>query len=59
MLFIDNPVGAGFSFTTKNGYTTNQQEVSKDLYQMMLQVKTTHMCNGKTTCAFVKLHVHW
>ena len=23
MLFIDNPVGAGFSYTNKNGYCTN------------------------------------
>jgi len=33
MIFIDNPVGAGFSYTTKDsGYATNEQDVSNDLY---------------------------
>lgn len=32
MLFIDNPVGAGFSYTgTGQGYTTNQDEVANNL----------------------------
>lgn len=34
MLFIDNPVGTGFSFTNdeENGYTTNATQVGRHLY---------------------------
>lgn len=28
MIFIDNPVGAGFSYTSNNGYATNEEMVS-------------------------------
>jgi vitellogenic carboxypeptidase-like protein len=38
LLFIDNPVGAGFSYTgTGTGYATDQTAVANDLYAMMLQ----------------------
>ncbi|XP_072159700.1 vitellogenic carboxypeptidase-like [Bemisia tabaci] len=38
LLFIDNPVGAGFSFTTQEaGYAKTEEDVSKDLYSFMLQ----------------------
>ena len=33
MLFIDNPVGCGFSFTNDpNGFVTNEKEVGEDLF---------------------------
>jgi vitellogenic carboxypeptidase-like protein len=38
MLFIDNPVGAGFSYTNKNGYCTNTKtEVAQNLYSLLKQ----------------------
>ncbi|XP_076326712.1 putative serine carboxypeptidase CPVL [Tachypleus tridentatus] len=41
MLFIDNPVGTGFSFTNdKRGYATNQRDVADDLYEALQQFFT-------------------
>jgi len=42
MLFIDNPVGAGFSFTTTDaGYCTDTKEcVSRNLYSLLQQFYT-------------------
>ncbi|XP_050307027.1 venom serine carboxypeptidase-like [Anthonomus grandis grandis] len=40
VLYIDNPVGTGFSFTTKNGYAQNQTKVGEDLYEALLQFFT-------------------
>ncbi|KAF6198695.1 hypothetical protein GE061_008447 [Apolygus lucorum] len=38
MIYIDNPVGTGFSFTQNaSGYVTNQEEVGRDLYSAMIQ----------------------
>lgn len=38
MIYIDNPVGAGWSFTTSvNGYASNEDEVAEDLYQAVAQ----------------------
>ncbi|XP_061190859.1 probable serine carboxypeptidase CPVL isoform X2 [Saccostrea echinata] len=38
MLYIDNPVGTGFSFTGKDeGYATNEQDVARDLYSCLTQ----------------------
>lgn len=39
MIFIDNPVGAGYSYTeTETGYCTNtKQEVSSQLFELMQQ----------------------
>lgn len=37
MLFIDNPVGAGFSYTTNNGYVTNEDEVAQNLFSELDQ----------------------
>mgnify|MGYP000241438068 CR=1 FL=1 len=38
MLFIDNPVGAGFSYTgTGQGYVTNEDEVADNLYALLQQ----------------------
>lgn len=36
VLYIDNPVGTGFSFTT-GGYAKNQTKVGEDLYQALKQ----------------------
>ena len=33
MVFIDNPVGTGFSYTTKGGYSTNENDVANNLYR--------------------------
>lgn len=40
VLYIDNPVGTGFSFTTKEGYAQNQTKVGADLYSALLQFFT-------------------
>lgn len=39
MLFIDNPVGSGFSFTDDEeyGYTTNATQVGQQLYSGLMQ----------------------
>eukprot|EP01065_Artemidia_motanka_P012137 TRINITY_DN1663_c0_g1_i1.p1 TRINITY_DN1663_c0_g1~~TRINITY_DN1663_c0_g1_i1.p1 ORF type:complete len:501 (+),score=190.55 TRINITY_DN1663_c0_g1_i1:74-1504(+) len=38
MLFIDNPVGAGFSYTeTADGYVKNEDQVAANLYSFMQQ----------------------
>ncbi|XP_052806864.1 probable serine carboxypeptidase CPVL isoform X2 [Mya arenaria] len=38
MLYIDNPVGTGFSFTDKDeGYATNEEDVGRDLYSCLVQ----------------------
>lgn len=37
-LYIDNPVGAGFSFTKSDeGYCTNETEVGRELYSLLTQ----------------------
>ena len=41
MLYIDNPVGTGFSFTgSDDGYVTNQVEVGRDLFEALQQFFT-------------------
>jgi vitellogenic carboxypeptidase-like protein len=38
MLYIDNPVGTGFSFTgAPEGYSTNQSSIAKNLHEALLQ----------------------
>ena len=38
LLFIDQPVGTGYSFTkSEDGYVHNEDEVARDLYAMLLQ----------------------
>jgi vitellogenic carboxypeptidase-like protein len=38
MLYIDNPIGCGFSYTTSpNGFVTNEDEVGRDLYNFQTQ----------------------
>ncbi|KAF5282412.1 hypothetical protein FQR65_LT14306 [Abscondita terminalis] len=37
VLYIDNPVGTGFSFTDEGGYTRNQTTVGEHLYAALLQ----------------------
>ena len=38
LLFIDQPVGTGYSFTkSDDGYVHNEDEVARDLYAMLLQ----------------------
>lgn len=38
LLFIDNPVGTGFSFTDNNeGYARSQEDVARDLYSALSQ----------------------
>ena len=41
VLYIDQPVGTGFSFTKNElGYATNQEMVANDLYEAMKQFYT-------------------
>ena len=41
MLYIDNPVGTGFSFTDDEaGYAMNQEDVARDLYSALTQFFT-------------------
>ncbi|XP_067648755.1 probable serine carboxypeptidase CPVL isoform X3 [Haliotis asinina] len=38
MLYVDNPVGTGFSFTGEDsGYATNEEDVGRDLYSFLTQ----------------------
>ncbi|XP_019871173.2 venom serine carboxypeptidase-like [Aethina tumida] len=37
VLYIDNPVGTGFSFTDEGGYTQNQTKVADSLYSCLQQ----------------------
>lgn len=37
MLFIDNPAGAGYSFTSQGGYCTNISQVSDQLHNGLVQ----------------------
>ncbi|CAH0396239.1 unnamed protein product [Bemisia tabaci] len=39
MVFVDNPVGAGFSFTkSESGYPTSLKAVTEDLYKFLVQL---------------------
>jgi len=41
MLYIDNPVGTGYSFTkSDDGYVTNETEVGRDLFEALQQFFT-------------------
>lgn len=37
LIFIDNPVGTGFSFTNKDGYCTDEECIAKGLYSCLDQ----------------------
>lgn len=37
VLFFDNPVGTGFSFANDEGYARNEDDVSENLYNALLQ----------------------
>ena len=72
LLFIDQPVGTGYSFTkSDDGYVRNEDEVARDLYAMLIQFfeiyheyascpfyVTGESYGGKYVPAFVyKIHV--
>ena len=41
MIYIDQPAGTGFSFTDDpRGYANNQYDVSRDLYEALVQFYT-------------------
>ncbi|KAJ8883643.1 hypothetical protein PR048_015496, partial [Dryococelus australis] len=40
LVFIDNPVGTGFSYTTEGGYAQDESQVGEDLYSAMVQFFT-------------------
>ncbi|GBL86641.1 putative serine carboxypeptidase CPVL [Araneus ventricosus] len=41
IIFVDNPVGTGFSFTKDSkGYVTNQEEMAEDMYEFLKQFFT-------------------
>lgn len=37
MIYIDNPVGTGYSYTGGDAYVTTQTEVGENLYAMIIQ----------------------
>ncbi|KAL8558529.1 hypothetical protein ACOMHN_038853 [Nucella lapillus] len=37
MLYVDNPVGTGYSFTKDGGYARNEVDVARDLYSFLEQ----------------------
>ncbi|KAK5644823.1 hypothetical protein RI129_006123 [Pyrocoelia pectoralis] len=37
VIYIDNPVGTGFSFTNDDGYLENQTQIGEQLYEALLQ----------------------
>lgn len=37
VIYIDNPVGTGYSFTNSDGYAKNETKVGEDLYNALLQ----------------------
>nr|AKO90273.1 cathepsin A4 [Tigriopus japonicus] len=37
MLYIDNPVGSGYSYTKTSGLPTSQEDVAIDLYEFLIQ----------------------
>jgi vitellogenic carboxypeptidase-like protein len=37
VIYIDNPVGTGFSFTDSGGYCQNETQVGEDLYTALQQ----------------------
>jgi carboxypeptidase D len=42
VVYIDQPVGTGISFTTSKKYPTNDQEVNKDFYSFMTKFLQLH-----------------
>lgn len=40
VLYIDNPVGTGFSFTDEGGYSTNEVDIGANLYTALVQFFT-------------------
>ncbi|GAM27668.1 hypothetical protein SAMD00019534_108440 [Acytostelium subglobosum LB1] len=43
MLYVDSPVGTGFSYVSDpNGYSTNEEEVAANLYSMLSQFMADH-----------------
>lgn len=37
MIYIDNPVGAGYSYTSSDNLPTGQESIGVDLYQFLIQ----------------------
>ena len=51
MIYIDNPVGTGFSFTDQDaGYATNEVDVGRDLYRYIFTV-----CKGDYTLLYLNI----
>lgn len=51
VLYIDQPVGTGLSFTTRNDYCRNDEEINEDLYAFLQNFLKVHqevfVTNGK------------
>ena len=37
MIYIDNPVGAGYSYTSSDNLPTGQESIGEDLYEFLIQ----------------------
>merc|ERR1712188_139884 len=49
LLFLDNPVGTGFSFTqSSSGYAVNEEDVADNVYEALQQIFTIYPEFGKT-----------
>ncbi|KAJ8935496.1 hypothetical protein NQ318_010634 [Aromia moschata] len=40
IIYMDNPVGTGYSFSSKGGYAQNQTQIGKELYSAVIQFFT-------------------
>lgn len=44
VIWLDQPAGAGFSYSDKKGYDSNQAEVSADVYRFLQARELLVLC---------------
>ena len=58
VLFVDNPVGTGYSYVdTKSAYTKNEEEIAKDLLTLFSAFLRTHSVFQVCCVVFLWVHV--